>query len=236
MRSRASLEDVRLHDLRHSWASRALAPGENLPKIGRLLGHSRVETTARCAHLARDSVHDAATRIAAAGIGADLLGGSAARGVGQPRPILGGLGRPNRPKQPARRHSDRRVHTDRWAAPQIAALHEPVVLTIRNLATCSISWPPWGSRGPFSPVDSARGDEAAANVAYSLESCRSSLSSALLQRLRKRHAHHDRRYPSPFRSASRTTQEGDRRFRGRVDLVGRRAGAVARGGAPNWPD
>ena len=39
--------------------------------IARLLGHSQVETTARYAHLARDSVHEAAARIAAS-IGADL--------------------------------------------------------------------------------------------------------------------------------------------------------------------
>ena len=60
VRTRADLEDVRLHDLRHSWASRALALGESLPMIGRLLGHAKVETTARYAHLARDSVHEAA--------------------------------------------------------------------------------------------------------------------------------------------------------------------------------
>ena len=77
VRTRAGLEDVRLHDLRHSWASRALALGESLPMIGRLLGHSRVETTARYAHLARDSVHEAAARIAAS-IGADLSSGTAA--------------------------------------------------------------------------------------------------------------------------------------------------------------
>ena len=43
------------HDLRHSYASRALALGENLTMIGRLLGHAKVSTTARYAHLARDS-------------------------------------------------------------------------------------------------------------------------------------------------------------------------------------
>jgi len=37
----------------------------SLPKFARLLGHSRVETTARSAHLARDLVHEAAARIAA---------------------------------------------------------------------------------------------------------------------------------------------------------------------------
>ena len=40
--------------------------------IGKLLGHSQVQTTARYAHLARDSVKDSAARIAAS-IGADLL-------------------------------------------------------------------------------------------------------------------------------------------------------------------
>ena len=45
IRKRAGLEDVRLHDCRHSFASRALALGESLPMIGRLLGHSKVETT-----------------------------------------------------------------------------------------------------------------------------------------------------------------------------------------------
>ena len=64
VRSRAGLDDVRLHDLRHSFASRALALGETLPVIGKLLGHSDIETTARYAHLARDSVHEAAERIA----------------------------------------------------------------------------------------------------------------------------------------------------------------------------
>ena len=71
IRRRAGLEDVRLHDLRHSWASRALALGESLPMIGRLLGHTQVETTARYAHLARDSVKESAAKVAAS-IGEDL--------------------------------------------------------------------------------------------------------------------------------------------------------------------
>ena len=71
VRRRAGLSDVRLHDLRHSWASRALALGESLPMIGRLLGHTQVETTARYAHLARDSVGESAAGVAAS-IGADL--------------------------------------------------------------------------------------------------------------------------------------------------------------------
>ena len=72
VRARAGLEDVRLHDLRHSFASRALALGETLPVIGKLLGHSDIETTARYAHLARDSLHEAAERVAGS-IAADIL-------------------------------------------------------------------------------------------------------------------------------------------------------------------
>ena len=72
IRERAGLEDVRLHDLRHSWASRALALGEALPVIGKLLGHSKMETTARYAHLARDSAQEAAGRVAAS-IAEDML-------------------------------------------------------------------------------------------------------------------------------------------------------------------
>ncbi len=64
IRARAGLHDMRIHDIRHSFASRALALGEGLPIIGRLLGHRRIETTARYAHLARDSVRDSAERIA----------------------------------------------------------------------------------------------------------------------------------------------------------------------------
>ncbi len=69
---RAGLEDMRLHDCRHSYASRALALGESLPMIGRLLGHTQVETTARYAHLAEASVKESAVRVADS-IAGDLL-------------------------------------------------------------------------------------------------------------------------------------------------------------------
>ena len=49
VRARAELQDVRIHDLRHSFASRALALRESLTMIGKLLGHRRVQTTARYA-------------------------------------------------------------------------------------------------------------------------------------------------------------------------------------------
>ena len=72
IRKRAELDEVRMHDLRHSYASRALALGQSLPMIGKLLGHRQIETTGRYAHLARESVHEAATLISDS-IAADIL-------------------------------------------------------------------------------------------------------------------------------------------------------------------
>ena len=73
---RAGLGDVRIHDLGHSFASRMPALGESLPMVGKLLGHTQVQTTARYAHLARDSVKASASKITNS-IGADILAGGA---------------------------------------------------------------------------------------------------------------------------------------------------------------
>ena len=62
----AGLKDVRLHDLRHSFASIGAAGGMSLNIIGSLLGHRQTQTTSRYAHLAADPLKDAANRIAAA--------------------------------------------------------------------------------------------------------------------------------------------------------------------------
>jgi len=63
LRSAAELDDVRLHDLRHTFASVAVADGLSLPLIGSLLGHASVATTARYAHLADDPRQSAARQI-----------------------------------------------------------------------------------------------------------------------------------------------------------------------------
>jgi integrase len=55
----AKLDNLRLHDLRHSHASLLVASGLSLPVIGRLLGHTQPATTARYAHLAVDSLRAA---------------------------------------------------------------------------------------------------------------------------------------------------------------------------------
>ena len=72
VRERAEVEDVRIHDLRHSFASRALALGLALPMIGRLLGHTDIGSTARYAHLSREAEKIAVARVGDS-IEADVL-------------------------------------------------------------------------------------------------------------------------------------------------------------------
>src|SRR6516164_3713536 len=64
IRGSARLGDVRLHDLRHAFASIAASSGMGLPIIGKMLGHSQPATTARYAHLASDPVKAAAAAVA----------------------------------------------------------------------------------------------------------------------------------------------------------------------------
>jgi integrase len=70
VRKEAGLEDVRLHDLRHSFAAVGASAGFSLPLIGALLGHTETKTTQRYAHLGNDPVRQAneaiGARIAAA--------------------------------------------------------------------------------------------------------------------------------------------------------------------------
>jgi integrase len=63
VRERAELPGVRLHDLRHSFASVAVANGASLPVIGALLGHGNAATTARYAHLSNDPLRAVNERI-----------------------------------------------------------------------------------------------------------------------------------------------------------------------------
>lgn len=63
LRRRCSMPDLRIHDLRHSFASTAIMDNVPLATIGKLLGHLLPETTARYAHLADDVIADAAQRI-----------------------------------------------------------------------------------------------------------------------------------------------------------------------------
>lgn len=61
--ARAGLDGVRIHDLRHSFASFAVADGASLFLIGKLLGHASARTAERYAHLSGDPLQDAAAAI-----------------------------------------------------------------------------------------------------------------------------------------------------------------------------
>ena len=75
VQERAGLEDVRIHDLRHRFACMALALGEPLAMIGKLLGHSKIQDDgALCPSRAPILLRQTAAR-AAASIGADILPG-----------------------------------------------------------------------------------------------------------------------------------------------------------------
>ena len=82
IRNEAGLPGLRIHDLRHSWASTAAMNGVDMVTIAKLLGHALVETTERYTHLSDRSVADAADRVsgrihaALAGSGAAHEGGT----------------------------------------------------------------------------------------------------------------------------------------------------------------
>jgi integrase len=63
IRKQAGLEDVRLHDLRHNYASVAVCAGMSLPIVGKMLGHTQAQTTMRYAHLAAEPVKLAAAMV-----------------------------------------------------------------------------------------------------------------------------------------------------------------------------
>lgn len=64
-RTAADLPGVRLHDLRHTFASHLVSSGVSLPIVGRLLGHTQAQTTHRYAHLADNPLREAAEKFGA---------------------------------------------------------------------------------------------------------------------------------------------------------------------------
>ena len=63
IRDTAELKDVRLHDLRHAYASVAVSGGDSLYLVGKILGHRQSRTTERYSHLAPDPVRLVAERV-----------------------------------------------------------------------------------------------------------------------------------------------------------------------------
>ncbi len=78
LRKAARIEDVRIHDLRHSAASAAISSGCSLAEVGAILGHKTPATTARYAHLSAEAARAAARRMTDA-ILRDQGGGRAKR-------------------------------------------------------------------------------------------------------------------------------------------------------------
>jgi integrase len=72
----AKISDLRVHDLRHSYAAIAASSGVSLHTIGGLLGHTQASTTHRYAHLFDDHLREATTRV-----GAVITGGKSAKVV-----------------------------------------------------------------------------------------------------------------------------------------------------------
>ena len=64
LRAEAGLDDVRLHDMRHSFASMALSSGETIRTVGRLLGHDNAATTLKYAHLSDATVRETVEALA----------------------------------------------------------------------------------------------------------------------------------------------------------------------------
>jgi integrase len=85
IRETAGLADVRLHDLRHAFASVAASAGMGLPIIGKMLGHTQAQTTQRYAHLASDPVKAAAATVAGK-IATAMKGTVGRRKQGHPAP------------------------------------------------------------------------------------------------------------------------------------------------------
>ena len=72
-RTRAGFDDVRLHDLRHSYASLVIRNGVSLVTLGRLLGHVDPETTLQYTHLTYRTLGDAVEMIAQSFINEDVV-------------------------------------------------------------------------------------------------------------------------------------------------------------------
>jgi integrase len=93
VRKEAGFPSLRLHDLRHSFASIGLARGDALAVIGSILGHADVKTTSRYAHLADDPVRQAVNGIAKA-VSAAFTGQPAAQAIPLGR-MISGTAEPN---------------------------------------------------------------------------------------------------------------------------------------------
>jgi len=84
IRALADLNEVRIHDLRHTYASSAVAAGLSIPILGKILGHTQIQTTMRYAHLADEPVREAADKISQQ-LGALLGSGGTSQPIKSPQ-------------------------------------------------------------------------------------------------------------------------------------------------------
>jgi hypothetical protein len=107
----AKIDALRLHDLRHSYASVGAADGLSLHVIGALLGHSQPSTTARYAHLAASPLHEAA----------DAIGARIVAALGDPRnPELAKLSNQGMPAKKGRQREAVAIKSARGEMPVAA--------------------------------------------------------------------------------------------------------------------
>jgi integrase len=85
VRAAAGLDDVRIHDLRHSFASIAVSGGDSLYLVGKVLGHRQSRTTERYAHLKDDPLRAVANRTSER-IAAIMQGSKGTKVVSLPSP------------------------------------------------------------------------------------------------------------------------------------------------------
>ncbi len=112
--AKANLEGLRIHDLRHSFASFAVADGASLFLIGKLLGHANARTTERYAHLSNDPLQEAADQV-----GRRIMGGT--KQGGKVIPLATG-GAPQGTRRPTKGRSSRKIVGGRAACHQIGDL------------------------------------------------------------------------------------------------------------------
>jgi integrase len=98
IRRAAGFPELRMHDLRHSYAAIGAAAGLGLPVIGRILGHTQASTTQRYTHFADDPLRAAADRISSE-IAAALSGAAAGEVI--PFQPPGDRSRRRSPRRPA---------------------------------------------------------------------------------------------------------------------------------------
>lgn len=67
-RNEAGLQDLRIHDLRHSFASFLVNAGRSLYELQELLGHADIRTTSRYAHLSRERLREAVEVVRVGGL------------------------------------------------------------------------------------------------------------------------------------------------------------------------